>query len=140
MTGKSIWCSALCPVYPVEKLYGLNNKISLPNAHCNKCNRCVTPCPDSTADITPLSCNKTRYHKIAGILMVSGFPGFVWGWFQAPSYPGIIGTQELVIIYLYPLLGILISSVFISSIKVLFSRKSINSNFFSYSSFLLLLV
>ena len=40
---KSAWCSGLCPIHPVEKLYGLKNKLSLPNAHCNECFRCVTP-------------------------------------------------------------------------------------------------
>jgi len=40
---KSAWCSGLCPVHPVEKLYGLNNRFNLPNAHCNKCYRCTIP-------------------------------------------------------------------------------------------------
>jgi hypothetical protein len=109
---KSGWCSGLCPVHPVEKLYGLNNQLSLPNAHCNKCYQCVTPCPDSTPNINPYSLKKTNYHKIAGFLMVGAFPGFIWGWFQVPDYHGIIGIEQLITIYMMPLIGLLATSAF----------------------------
>jgi hypothetical protein len=33
---KSAWCSGLCPFHPVEKLYGANVSLSLPNAHCDR--------------------------------------------------------------------------------------------------------
>jgi len=48
---KSAWCSGLCPVHPVEKLYGANVSFSSPNAHCDRCMNCVVPCPDSTPNI-----------------------------------------------------------------------------------------
>lgn len=107
---KSAWCSGLCPVHPVEKLYGLNNRLSLPNAHCNKCYRCVTPCPDTTPGINPMSSEKTRAHRIAGFLMVGAFPGFIWGWFQVPDYAEITGIEQLVAIYTPPVLGIVVTS------------------------------
>ena len=50
---KSAWCSSLCPVHPVEKMYGRNVIASMPNAHCNQCMKCVVPCPDSTPNIDP---------------------------------------------------------------------------------------
>ncbi|MDP6908361.1 MAG: hypothetical protein QF371_02595 [Flavobacteriales bacterium] len=108
---KSGWCSGLCPVHPVEKLYGINNKFSLPNAHCNQCFRCVTPCPDSTPADNPLSLKKTAYHKIASFLMVAAFPGFVWGWFQVPDYPAITSAAQLISIYKTPLIGSLVSMI-----------------------------
>ncbi len=107
---KSVWCSGLCPVHPVEKLYGMNNKFSLPNAHCNKCYRCVSPCPDTTRGISPVSTEKTIYHKMAGFLMVGAFPGFVWGWFQVPDYFGITSVGQLIELYKLPLLGLLTTS------------------------------
>ena len=106
---KSAWCSGLCPVHPVEKLYGLKNKIKLPNAHCTSCHRCVTPCPDKTPGINPLSSKKTTYDKMAGVLMVGAFPGFVWGWFQVQDNYGITVIEELLAIYKWPFLGILIT-------------------------------
>jgi hypothetical protein len=108
---KSAWCSGLCPIHPVEKLYGLKNKLTLPNAHCNECHRCVTPCPDSTPGINPLSSKKTSYHKIAGFLMIGAFPGFIWGWFQVPDYPGINSIEQLITIFKMPLIGMIATSV-----------------------------
>jgi len=60
---KSGWCSGLCPVHPVEKLYGSKVLISPPNAHCALCQKCVTPCPDSTPGIQPLTSKKTLFHR-----------------------------------------------------------------------------
>jgi len=107
---KSAWCSGLCPVHPVEKLYGLNNKLPLPNAHCNQCFRCVTPCPDSAPGINPNLVKKTIYNKIPGFLMIAAFPGFIWGWFQAPDYNGVSNLSQLLPIYLYPFIGALVTS------------------------------
>ncbi len=120
---KSAWCSGLCPVHAVEKLYGLKNKLSLPNAHCDKCYRCVTPCPDTTPAINPLSSKKTTYHKIAGTLMVGAFPGFIWGWFQVPDYPGITGIEQLILIYKMPMIGLFVTSILFLVLKKIFQEK-----------------
>lgn len=122
---KSGWCSGLCPVHPVEKLYGLNNKISPPNAHCTSCFRCVAPCPDSTPGIHPKSATKTRYHKIAGNLMVGAFPGFVWGWFQVPNYHGITNFEQILLIYKMPLMGLLVTSLLFLALKRFFNEKTV---------------
>lgn len=75
---KSAWCSGLCPIHPVEKLYGRKSLLDLPNAHCKSCVQCVSPCPDSTPSIHPLSKKKKRLSQIiAENLMVGGFPGFI---------------------------------------------------------------
>ena len=42
--------------------------------------------------------------------MVGAFPGLVWGWFQVPDTYGVITQEQLVAAYLFPLLGIVISS------------------------------
>jgi hypothetical protein len=105
---KSGWCSGLCPVHPVEKLYGINNRLTLPNAHCDS-SRCVTPCPDSTPGINPMSLRKTKHDRIAGFLMVAAFPGFIWGWFQVPDYMGLANIEEFITLYKMPLIGMLIS-------------------------------
>ncbi len=126
---KSAWCSGLCPIHPVEKLYGLKSKISLPNAHCNECFRCVTPCPDSTPGIHPLSSKKTSYHKIAGFLMVGAFPGFVWGWFQVPDYSGIISIEQLIAIFKLPLFGMISTSILFVVLNRFFKEKILISIF-----------
>jgi len=100
---KSGWCSGVCPVHPVERLYGTLPAISPPNAHCTSCERCVQPCPDSTPELTPLSTKNGLPRRIAGLLMVGAFPGFIWGWFQVQDYPAAEGWAHLGVAYAYPL-------------------------------------
>lgn len=126
---KSAWCSGLCPVHPVEKLYGLNNQLQLPNAHCTECYRCVTPCPDSTPGINPLSVKKTKYYKVSGFLMVGAFPGFIWGWFQVSDYSGPIGLEQVLTAYSYPLVGLIITSVLFLFFKKFFDVKVLSAVF-----------
>jgi hypothetical protein len=102
---KSGWCNSLCPVHPVERLY--SNKVvgAVPNAHCTKCMQCATPCPDSTPGITPLSVRKNWSRRLGGYLMVGGFPGFVWGWFQVPDRHGWGDWSALPDMYALPFAG-----------------------------------
>lgn len=120
---KSGWCSGLCPVHPVEKLYGLKSGIDLPNAHCGECHRCVTPCPDSTEGISPLSTQKRMTQKISGFLMVGAFPGFVWGWFQVPDVASVTSFNQLVSVYSYPILGLVATSLIYMIAKSFFDEK-----------------
>lgn len=120
---KSAWCSGLCPIHPVEKLYGINNKFSLPNAHCDKCYRCVTPCPDTTPGTNPLSSDKTVYHRISGFLMVGAFPGFVWGWFQVPDLTGAITLKSLGGAYAMPVIGLLATSALYLFLKNIIPKR-----------------
>ncbi len=103
---KSAWCSGLCPVHPVEKLYGANVLMSMPNANCDNCQNCVIPCPDSTPNLTPTSATKTIYHRISGWLVVAGLPGFIWGWFNVPDNANsITSINDIVAVYINPLIG-----------------------------------
>lgn len=120
---KSAWCSGLCPVHPVEKLYGIKNQLSLPNAHCDLCHRCVTPCPDTTPGIHPLSTEKTNYHKIAGLLMVGGFPGFIWGWFHVPDSVSMAGPSQWITVYLFPFLGLFVTGGLFLILKRYIDKK-----------------
>lgn len=92
--SKSGWCSGICPVQPVEKLYGSSPLVSVPNAHCGSCRMCVPSCPESVA---------SNGREVAWFAAM--FPGFVWGWFQTPDYRGGEGWAHLDAIYGYPLAG-----------------------------------
>ena len=120
---KSAWCSGLCPIHPVEKLYGLKTKLTLPNAHCTACHKCVTPCPDSTPKTHPLSVKKTNYHKLAGVLTVGAFPGFVWGWFQVPDYQEIVNMENLLYVYKIPFYGLFASLIVYLILSRVFKKK-----------------
>lgn len=107
---KSAWCSGLCPIHPVEKLYGRKSLFVLPNAHCKYCVKCVNPCPDSTSSIHPLyKKKKTLSRKITGTLMIGGFPGFIWGWFHVQDYYNNEGWEHLISTYAYPFIAMIIT-------------------------------
>lgn len=127
---KSGWCSSLCPIHPVEKLYGGNTLITLPNAHCDSCVHCSVPCPDSTPNIHPKTAQKNNYQKISSVLLIGGFPGFVWGWFHVPDKTGLNSLSELLQSYMLPfaaMLGTLLIYLVITGVfKTINQRLVIN--------------
>ena len=126
---KSAWCSGLCPIYPVEKLYGMSNRFSIPNVQCDQCYRCVTPCPDTTPGYTPFTAANTTYHKIAGSIMVGGFPGFVWGWFQVPTMKEKLVLEQLLLVYNMPILGLVSTLLLFLILKRFFPTGKLVSVF-----------
>lgn len=99
---KSGWCLSLCPVYPVELLYGSQSLISVPNAHCPVCSHCVAPCSESSAALTPVSALHTKLGQSVGSVLIGFFPGFVWGWYNVPTYRGWDGLSQLHVAYGLP--------------------------------------
>ena len=121
---KSAWCSGLCPIHPVEKLYGRKSLFVLPNAHCKTCVKCVAPCPDSTPSIHPLYKKKKMLsNKIAGALIIGGFPGFIWGWFHVQDYYNSEGWKHLISTFAYPLIAMTITLVLFLVVKKIVNKK-----------------
>jgi hypothetical protein len=114
---RSGWCTSLCPIHPVEKLYGSAPAMSFQNARCTTCAQCTIPCPDSTSSITPLNTGPLPLQKAVGEFMAGSFFGFVWGWFQVPDYPGAIGWQEIAAAYLWPFGAALVSFAAFKAIR-----------------------
>ncbi len=102
---KSGWCSGLCPVHPVEQLYGERPAVTVVNAHCTSCERCVALCPDSQPSMTPAVGIASKARRWTGLLMTGGFVGFEWGWFHVPDYAGAEGWAHLGAIYGLPMAG-----------------------------------
>jgi hypothetical protein len=127
---KSAWCSSLCPIHPVEKLYGGNVLFKVPNAHCDKCMKCVTPCPDSTQNVNPKSSVKTDHQKISAFLIIGGLPGFIWGWFHVPDETQLTSLYTFFSVYEMPLIGLAVTLsiyAFLSSIiQQRFERRLIS--------------
>ena len=123
--GKSGWCSGLCPVYPVEKLYGTKPLVQVPNAHCPTCVNCVMPCADSTDNITPSSNQESAASRFASFIFVGGFPGFVWGWFNVADFPSRMeGWKNLEIVYGLPMLGFAVTLIVYWILRRLFEEKN----------------
>lgn len=102
---KSGWCSGLCPIHGVEKLYGSGVGVTLPNAQCDTCVKCTIPCADSTPNANPLTLKKSRLSEAIEYLLIGAFPGYVWGWFQVPDFQAGQGWKYLNIVYEYPIFG-----------------------------------
>ena len=121
---KSGWCSTLCPVHPVEKLYGGKTLISFPNAHCGECVNCSVPCPDSTPDFHPALAKKTDYQNLNGILTIGGLPGFIWGWFHVPAHTGSITVANFLEAYQMPLAGLFVTMMLYLALKNFVNKKN----------------
>jgi hypothetical protein len=102
---KSAWCSGLCPVHPVERLYGTSPALSPANAQCGSCLKCSKPCPDSVPGFDPLRATRTPARRWSGTILVGGFAGFVFGWFLVPDYAPGAGWRHLPLVYGLPLAG-----------------------------------
>jgi hypothetical protein len=121
---KSGWCSGLCPVHPVEKLYGSGVAFSLPNVHCSECVKCSVPCPDSTQNFTAFVSHKIDSAETIETLLIGGFPGFIWGWFHVPDYTVSFGWLQLLVVYGYPIAGAVFSILLYFGIKRLLSKRN----------------
>lgn len=130
---KSAWCNGLCPVHPVEKLYGRNVVLTMPNAHCTQCRHCAVPCPDSTPNIRPAVSGRSFYHQLSANLVAGGLPGFIWGWFQVPDDAGISGAASFAGLYLLPFSGLAISLAvyLLLSQKIFPGYKTVITNLFA---------
>lgn len=107
---KSAWCSGLCPIHPVEKLYGSNVLFRTGNAHCASCENCVIPCPDSTQNMQPIKTQKHFLHRLNAWLIVGGLPGFIYGWFHVPDEINTVLTlNNFIQFYSLPVLGLAIT-------------------------------
>ncbi|MBI1224306.1 MAG: hypothetical protein GC192_03630 [Bacteroidetes bacterium] len=97
---KSAWCAGLCPVHPVEKLYGQKVGYTPANAHCGACHNCVIPCPDSISkQVAP---KPRSLQDLSSTLLTGGLPGFIWGWFHVPDCRSGGNLMECLTAYALP--------------------------------------
>jgi NADPH-dependent 2,4-dienoyl-CoA reductase/sulfur reductase-like enzyme/ferredoxin len=89
--GKSGWCSSICPLLPLQRVYGQTPFVKVPNSHCQPCVGCTKNCYDFRpsvayqADLHEPDPSWTAPRK----LFVSALPGFVLGFFLLVSHPGL---------------------------------------------------
>jgi nitrite reductase (NADH) large subunit len=81
--GKSGWCSSICPLLPLQRVYGQTPFAKVPNSHCQPCVGCTKNCYDFRpsvayqADLHEPDPAWTSPRK----LFASALPGFVLGFF-----------------------------------------------------------
>lgn len=121
---KTAWCASLCPIHPVEKLYGSKTARTFVNAHCTECVNCSLPCPDSTPGMHPQLARKNRFQEWSGVLTVGGLPGFIWGWFQVPDQKFTGKINAVLSAYPLPFIGLVCSLGICLVVRKIFFRHN----------------
>ncbi|MFN8581717.1 MAG: hypothetical protein U0163_12165 [Gemmatimonadaceae bacterium] len=86
--AKAGFCNAICPILPVERLYGQSPLFSVGNPRCLPCTLCtprgcidLTPSKSITQVLGPARRSMAWLASSFGVFATS-FPGFVFGYFQ----------------------------------------------------------
>ncbi len=91
--AKAGFCNAICPILPVEKLYGQHPLWQAKNPRCSTCTLCT---PKGCIDLAPKKSIATaigpanRSHawlKTPYGVFAAAFPGFIAGYFTTPDVP-----------------------------------------------------
>jgi nitrite reductase (NADH) large subunit len=91
LKGKSGWCSTICPLLPVQRIYGQTPLLMVANAHCQPCVGCVKNCYDFNpkaaylADLNDADDYWSGYRRY----FVGAFPGLIVGFFAVPDGPAL---------------------------------------------------
>ena len=99
---KAGFCNAICPVLPVERLYGQSPAHRLDNPRCPACTLCVPRgCVDlatgkAVAQVLGVSRRTGAWLTDPFGAFASGFPGFVLGFFLVPEGSGALATYGIV--------------------------------------------
>jgi len=86
--GKSGWCSSICPLLPVQRVYGQTPFLLVANTHCQPCVGCAKNCYDFNPRVAYLADLHEDSSWSAGRkYFVAAFPGLILGFFRVPSVP-----------------------------------------------------
>lgn len=89
--GKSGWCSSICPLLPVQRLYNQTPFVLIGNAHCTPCVGCTKNCYDFNPGVANLAdmYDDDRYYSGYRQFFIGAFPGFILAFFLLPNPPEI---------------------------------------------------
>ncbi len=98
LKGKSGWCSSICPLLPVQRIYGQTPFALVGNSHCQPCVGCTTNCYDFNPKAAYLADLNSQDPYWAGYrkFFVAAFPGLVLAFFEVPEAPDAIPVAEMV--------------------------------------------
>ncbi|MFE3023180.1 FAD-dependent oxidoreductase [Nocardia tengchongensis] len=94
--GKSGWCSSICPLFPLQRVYGQAPFVTIANNHCQPCVGCAKNCFDFKpraayqADMADPDPGWSAPRK----LFAAALPGFVLGFMVLAGYPGVAVPQR----------------------------------------------
>ncbi len=101
--GKSGWCSSICPLLPVQRLYGQTPFLTVANTHCQPCVGCTKNCYDFNPKVAYLAdqYDNDRHYVAYRRFFAAIFPGFVLAYFQVPDPPAIAVAEMSLQFLLY---------------------------------------
>jgi NADPH-dependent 2,4-dienoyl-CoA reductase/sulfur reductase-like enzyme/ferredoxin len=87
LKGKSGWCSSICPLLPVQRLYGQTPFKLVANSHCQPCIGCTKSCYDFNPKVAFLADlnDPDEYWRGHRKLFAGLFPGLVLAFFELPE-------------------------------------------------------
>jgi nitrite reductase (NADH) large subunit len=87
--GKSGWCGSMCPLLPVQRVYGQSPFLTVRNSHCRPCVGCTKNCYDFNPAVAYLSdlYDQDRNYGAYRKFFVSAFPGVVLAFYTQPGPP-----------------------------------------------------
>jgi nitrite reductase (NADH) large subunit len=95
LKGKSGWCSTLCPMLPVQRLYGQTPFATIPNSHCRPCVGCTKNCYDFNPRVAFLADlhDDDRQWSTTRKLFAGAFPALVIAYFTGPEPDGAVADH-----------------------------------------------
>lgn len=106
--GKSGWCSSICPLLPVQRLYGQTPFVTVPNSHCKPCVGCTKNCYDFNPSVAYLAdqYDSDKYFSGYRRFFAAAFPGFIFAYYTVPDPPVITASSMYVQIFTYMIISI----------------------------------
>ncbi len=91
LKGKSGWCSSICPLLPIQRIYGQTPFALVANSHCQPCVGCTKNCFDFNQRPAYLAdLQESDLQWVAGRKWFTAiFPGLVLGFFKVKDVPAI---------------------------------------------------
>ncbi len=118
--GKSGWCSSICPLYPVQRLYNQTPFKLVPNNYCTPCVGCTKNCYDykpGTAYLADIY-DPDRHYANNRKFFAGVMPGFILAFFTLPDVPAISPLALYGRMLLYMLLSLALFTVADTFLKV----------------------
>jgi NADPH-dependent 2,4-dienoyl-CoA reductase/sulfur reductase-like enzyme/ferredoxin len=84
LKGRSGWCSSICPLLPVQRVYGQTPFAMVPNSHCETCIGCTRNCYDFNPPAAYLAdlYDEDPHRSASRRFFVGAFPGVVIAFFH----------------------------------------------------------
>ena len=143
--GKSGWCGSICPLLPVQRLYGQTPMTTINNSHCAPCVGCTKNCFDFNPQVAYLADLYDQDPVLSGDrkFFAGMMPGLLIAYFAMPYTPYMPVYQLYLQFGLYCLVGVGAYHVFETLFKfspqkntAVFALVSINI-FYWYASVIL---